>query len=252
MNQERLIELLVELHSGLRRQGPGNRASTLRALALCAGLPERPAILDVGCGAGAQTLDLADATGGTILAADLFPAFLDPLRNTVRRRGLGHRVHVLEADMNALPFPEASFDLVWSEGAVYIMGFDNGLSRWRPLIRPRGWLAVTEVSWLVDDVPADLREHWLGEYPGMRTVRENLAAARGLGYEVAGHFALPEEAWTKDYYGPLKPRLAALAAAHPGDEDARAVAATTAREMDLFARHSHHYNYVFYVLRRTD
>jgi len=40
--------------------------------------------------------------------------------------------------MQALPFREASFDLIWSEGAVYVMGFDAGLAQWRRGSNPAG------------------------------------------------------------------------------------------------------------------
>jgi len=252
MTEQRLIELLVKLHRGLPRQGPGTTASTLRALSLCQSLPTRPDVLDVGCGAGVQTLDLARATGGTVTATDLFPAFLDQLREKTEDEGLTERITIRQADMNALPFAPESFDLIWSEGAVYIMGFDSGLTSWRPLVRPGGWLAVTEVSWLTPNPSEECRRFWAEGYPGMRGVEENLAAARSLGWEPAGHFTLPRTAWTEDYYAPLAARLPSFEAAHAHDSEALEVAAMTRYEMDLLQRSLEHYNYVFYVLKKTD
>ena len=56
----RFWEIFFELFEGLPRQGPGNRASAERALGLCRGLPPAPAVLDLGCGVGGQTLHLAE------------------------------------------------------------------------------------------------------------------------------------------------------------------------------------------------
>lgn len=250
MQEERLIELLVALHDGLPRLGPGNAPSTLRALSLCQGLPECPNVLDVGCGTGAQTLVLAAATQGHVTATDYFERFLDKLTDDAEQEGLAERIRTVRADMGELPFDDAEFDLIWSEGAVYIMGFDNGLTQWKRLVRPGGWLVVSEVSWFSPNPPQELKDFWTEHYPGMRDVADNLAAARSLGWEVGGHFHLPLEAWTEDYYGPLKERLPEFRAAHAGDEDAQAVAEMTELEMALMDKHHEHYGYEFYVLRR--
>ncbi len=250
MDEARFIELLVDLHAGLRRQGPGSPASTLRALQLCAELPHQPEILDVGCGAGEQSLTLAEATGGTVTAVDLFGSFLEDLEAEAGRRGLGGRVRTLQADMTDLPLDDGSFDLVWSEGAVYIMGFDAGLDAWRRLLRPGGLLAVSELSWFTEDPPADLRAHWEAEYPGIRSVEANARAAEALGYEVLGHFRLPPSDWVGGYYGPLEAQIEPFLARHGDDPAAAAVAQGTREEIALYEEHGEHYGYAFYVLRR--
>lgn len=251
MEPDPTMAMLVALHRGLERLGPGSEGSTLRALALCEGLPAAPAVLDLGCGAGAATLVLARALGpgATVTAVDLFPVFLDELGARAAAAGLDRRVRTVAADMAALPFADGAFDLVWSEGAVYHLGFDAGLAGWRRLLRPGGWLAVTELSWIAADPPAEARGWWAAEYPAMRSVEENLAAAQALGFQVGGHFVLPSQAWTRGYYGPLAARLEPLLAAHPGDPAAAAVVEATRREMALYAAHGGHYGYGFYVLR---
>lgn len=252
MQEERLIELLVNLHEGLPRLGPGNATSTLRALNMCRGLPGAPDILDVGCGAGAQTLVLAAATRGRITATDLFGSFLAQLAKDAHAQGLGEHIRTVQADMNALPFDEDSFDLVWSEGAVYNMGFDNGLTKWRPLVRSRGCLVVSEASWFTGNPPEKLWEFWAAHYPGMRSVQANLEAAESLGWASIGHFHLPVEAWAIDYYGPLRERLPLFRAAHADDADAQAVADMTEYEMELMDSHSEHFGYEFHILKRDD
>jgi len=247
-----MIELLVELHEGLPRLGPGNAESTLRALALCEHLPVAPDILDVGCGTGAQTLDLSSETDGQLTAVDLFPSFLARLDAERERRGLEHRIRTRVADMNDLPFDEASFDLIWSEGAVYIMGFDHGLAKWRALLRPRGYLVVSEVSWFKASPPAELREFWDQHYPAIRSVEDNLTAAVELGWQTVGNFHLPVSAWTNDYYGALRERLPVFRAANTADRDAQEVADMTEYEMSLMDRYSDWYGYEFFVFRRLD
>ena len=251
MDEERLIELLIALHDGLPRQGPGNAASTRRALALCTALPTAPEILDIGCGTGAQTLILAAATTGRITALDRSRVFLRSLRRSATERGWASRVQVFQGDMRALPFRETSFDLIWSEGAVYIMGFDAGLTRWRSWVKPGGYLAVSELSWFRSDPPAELKAFFDVEYPVLRGVEANLTAAGEQGWQVIGHFPLPWSAW-QEYYGPLWERLPAFRAAHAKDADAQAVADLTESEMALMARYAADCGYAFYILRRRD
>ncbi len=250
MDEQRLIELLVELHQGLLRLGPGDDAATLRALALCTSLPERPTILDIGCGTGAQSLLLAGTTRGLVIATDLMPSFLTQLDNNAAYRGVGRHVATCVADMGCLPFAPNSFDLAWSEGAVYLVGFDEGLARWRPLVRSGGWLVVSELSWFTPDPPAELADFWSENYPAMRTVEANLAAALELEWNPIGHFRLPEEGWREGYYRPLKRRLPVFLEAHTTDPEAESVVTMVEREMELMTRHPEHCGYAFYVLCR--
>ena len=150
-DNDRMMEVLLDVHSGLPRQGPGDDESTRRALGLATELPMRPAILDIGCGPGMQTVALAQATDGTITAVDMFEQFLDDLRDRATDAGVRERIQVMRGDMRDLPFGQHSFDLIWSEGAAYIMGITEAFTQWKPFLRVQGYIAVTEISWLMPD-----------------------------------------------------------------------------------------------------
>ncbi len=77
------------------------------------GLPERPRILDLGCGPGAQTLELAGLCQGRIVAVDNHEPFLEQLRPRAAQLGLADRVEARLGDMGSLPFEPGSFDLIW-------------------------------------------------------------------------------------------------------------------------------------------
>ena len=125
------MEIFFEIHRDLPREAPGSDACTARALSMIPALPDDPRILDIGCGPGAQTLVLARQTGGRVTAIDTHQPFLDDLARRAERAGLTSRVHPQLGDMTALDFEEASFDVIWSEGAIYIMGLREGLTAWR-------------------------------------------------------------------------------------------------------------------------
>ncbi|WP_455365919.1 class I SAM-dependent methyltransferase [Kaarinaea lacus] len=251
MNEEKLIALLVKLYKGLSRLGPGNKESTVKALSLCKHLPAAPDILDIGCGTGAQTLDLASATTGNITAVDLIPDFLEQLNLRIEEKELQNRITICEADMNRLPFKDYSFDLLWSEGAAYIMGFDKALTEWKHLLKPGGYLVVSEASWFKPNPPAILKTFWDDNYPAIRSVHDNLAAARSLGWETIANFHLPDEAWTVNYYEPLRTRLPDFRNENADDKDAQTIANMTDNEISLFDNYSEHYGYEFYILRQT-
>lgn len=241
--------VFAEVHDDIPRGGPGNFESTRKAFRILAELPERPNILDVGCGPGVQTLDLARLTDGSITAVDNHKHFLGRLRETVARRGLTDRVTVLDRDMFHLRLKPQSFDAIWAEGSIYIIGFEAGLRSWRPLLRRPGYLAATEITWLRPDRPVELEAFWANEYPAMQDVEANLAAIRRSGFVPSGHFTLPGSAWWEPYYGPIERRLPALRAKYRDHPQALAVLQSEQTEIDLYRRYSAYYGYVFYVMR---
>lgn len=245
-----MSDIFFTIHDNLPREAPGGAAWTRRALTRVTDLSPRSRILDVGCGTGPQTIELARAFGGRVIAVDLHAPYLAQLRRRALDADAGGRVLPVRASMAQLPFADASFDVIWSEGAIYIAGFARALRGWRRLLRPRGVLAVTELCWLVDDPPPAPRTFWSTAYPAMTTVARNLSTAVASGYEILESFALPESAWWDEYYGPLERRLETLRGERTGAAD-RAAIASTQEQIDLYRAHAASYGYVFFVFRRS-
>jgi SAM-dependent methyltransferase len=241
--------LFFEIHSHLPREGPGDAASTQRAYRLTTELPTTGRILDIGCGPGAQTIDLAAASAAGIVALDNHRPYLDQLIAHARVAGVSDRVQAVQASMADIPLYDAHFDIIWAEGSIYLLGFERGLRDWRRLLRPGGHVAVTHLSWLSSDVPEKPRTFWGQHYPAMRTVEHNMSVAAACGYEVVDVFTLPESAWWHDYYGPLEARLVSLRDKYSGDAQALAMFDTTREQIELFRDYAQYYGYVFYVLR---
>ncbi len=243
------MDIFFELHRDLPREGPGDDASTCRAYSLLPGLPPRPRLLDIGCGPGMQTLALARLSAGSVVAVDTHQPFLDELERRARRAGLAGRIATRNMSMFDLKFDEAGFDAIWSEGAIYILGFERGLREWKPLLRPGGCLAVTELSWLKADPPAEAAGFWREGYPAMKSVEQNLDIVRAAGYRLIDHFVLPESAWWEGYYTPLEARIPGLEAKHRDDGQAMQVLQAARQECDLYRRFAGWYGYVFYVMQ---
>jgi SAM-dependent methyltransferase len=241
--------LFFDLFLPLPRQGPGDLPSMRRALALCGGLPPAPRVLDLGCGAGAQTVDLARETGGTVLAVDALPELVRRVRERAAAAALSDRIEAREQDMATLEDAEG-FDLVWSEGALYNLGLPAALELCARLVKPGGHLAFTEAVYRTDAPHADVRAAF-ADYAGMGTVEDALRHIAVAPWDVRGHFLLPDAAWWTHFYGPMEERLAALRAEHAGDAEAQAVLDGLAAEPAMYRAHGHQYGYAFFVLRRT-
>jgi len=238
------MALMFSFFEGVVRKGPGSEASTLKALSMLDGLPPTPRIVDFGCGAGTASLVLARATQGNVTAGEIYQPFLRQLEALAASEGLTDGIRTVEADMAAPPFPDSSFDLVWSEGAIYIVGFERGLKRWRRLLRTGGFIAVTEVSCEVP--PREAVDFWTTEYPAMTNIEDNLTKVRSAGYEPVGHFVLPSEDW-ENYYGPLQEQLVAFRTKHTENAQAQAFADSLQREIDVWKECGSSYGYVFYL-----
>lgn len=247
-------QLFYELFEEAPRQGPGSFATTKQALELCRGLPEQPRILDIGCGVGAQTLALARLTRGEIVAVDNHAPMLERLRANAAANRVSARIRPLLGDMRdlaALDLPLGGFDLIWSEGAVYIMGFTNGMRAWRPYLRPGGCLAVSDMVWLRPDAPEACRNYLLPMLPDLADREAQRNSARAAGYEVLGDFPLPKECWTENFYVPLAERMTPMRTKYPNNPECEAVLDSLRIEMEMYANYGDYYGYQFLVLRRT-
>lgn len=245
------VEWLVDFHLDSDRQGPGSEASTLRALSLIP-IDNAPPlqIADIGCGSGASTILLAQHTNAHITAVDLFPAFLDKLNSQAQTLGLEDRITTLEASMDALPFDASTFDIIWSEGAIYNMGFLKGLQYWQHFLQPGGYMAISEITWLTDERPQEIDKHWQQEYPEIGTVADKCQAISKAGLQEVGHFILPSSDWLDNYYVPMEKRMASFLDRHQHSTDAQAVVAEERKEIALYTTYQDYLSYGFYVMQK--
>lgn len=250
MSEANFWKYFFEIFEAIPRQGPGDRRSTERAFAMLPPLESGQRILDIGCGSGTQTLDLARATGAQITAVDFHPPFIAQLEGRLAESDLGARVAAQVGDMNDLPFEDGSFDVVWCEGAIFIIGFAKGLAAWRRLLPPGGYMVVSEFCWFRDDPPAELREMFIDGNTDDDDVEHRRRDIEQSGYRLLGDFALPHEVWWDSYYEPLGAQLERFRAAHAGDADALAVAARSQREIELYQRYPGAFGYMFFVMQR--
>lgn len=244
------LELLLDLHLEADRQGPGGDKETQKAIEL-AGIDRNASlkIADIGCGTGASTLTLARLLNARITAVDFLQGFLDVLMNRARSHGFNDRITPLCASMDQLPFDDREFDVIWSEGAIYNIGFEKGVADWKRYLKPGGLLVASEITWLTHTRPPELENYWNSEYPEIDTASAKISILEKQGYTPLGYFVLPEHCWLDNYYNPIRNRLDDFLIRHGNSEQARAIAEAEHREIELYAKYKTYVSYGVYIAR---
>ena len=223
---------------------------TIKALGFIERLNHSSHILDIGCGTGGQTRILAQHTPGQITGIDLFPRFIEVFQHAADEHGLAPRVCGQVASMEDLPYGEEELDLIWCEGAIYNIGFERGLREWRRLLKPGGFIAVTEACWLSDERPQEIEAFWNQDYPGIDTIPRKLQQFQDVGYSLAACFVLPPNCWIDHFHRPQEAMQEAFLARHPGDKTAEQFLGFQRREAELYRTYGAFYGYVFFVGQR--
>lgn len=243
--------LLVDLHKHGDRQGPGGDAETLQAMSLARIDSREPLkIADVGCGTGASALLLARHLNARIAAIDLAPVFLDALIERAERAGVADRISTIACSMDALPLADEALDVIWSEGAIYNIGFERGVSDWRGYLKPGGLLVASEITWITDTRPAELECFWKREYPEIDVASSKIRVLEKHGYSPLGYFVLPEQCWLDHYYRPMQARFEEFLNTNGNSEEAREIVAAEQREIELYETYKAHFSYGMYVARK--
>ena len=160
---------------------------------------ENPRILDIGCGSGVPTIELANLSDGEIVGIDTNQSLLAELNRKVEEAGLSGRVKTVACSLFDIDFPDESFDIIWAEGSIWIIGFERGLKEWRRLLKPKGFLVI---------------------HDEIKTVASKLRKIPIYGYRLRSQFQLPETAWWTEYYKPLETRIREICRKYKNNSEA--------------------------------
>ncbi|WP_370574121.1 class I SAM-dependent methyltransferase [Methanomethylovorans sp.] len=242
---------IFEIFDGLPRQGPGSNKCTEKAFNMLQSLPSGARILDIGCGVGMQTLHLASICEDChITATDIYQPYLDKLMKKAAEKGLSGRISTVCASMDDLPFKDDEFDVIWCEGAIFVIGFEKGLNYWKRFLKEGGFIALTEAAWFTDTPSEEAQQLWQEAYPDIKDIPETEKGIEAAGYTVIDRFRLPASAWWDDYYVHFEKRLDSMEAKFKGNADAGLVIEFSRKEIEVFRKHSDEYGYVFFIMQK--
>ena len=191
---------------------------------------EKPRILDVGCGSGVPTIELAKLSDGEIIGIDIKQSSLDELERKIEEEGFSGRVKAMKCSLVEMDFPDESFHILWAEGSIWVIGFEKGLQEWRRLLKPNGFLVV---------------------HDGIKTVSNGLCKIPSCGYKLVNHFSLPEDAHWTEYYRPLEIRVKELYTKFKDNSEALKTLHEHQNEIDMVKRNPKEHSSAFYILQKS-
>jgi ubiquinone/menaquinone biosynthesis C-methylase UbiE len=144
---------------------------------------KNPYILDIGCGTGVPTIELATISDGHIIGIDIDVTSLNLLRRKIKKMGLNNQVGVIKDSILTMDFPGESFDIIWSEGSIFVIGFENGIKKWRRFLKPNGFLVIHDEN---------------------KDKTNKLGLITKYGYSLIAQFEISENLWWQEYFTPLE------------------------------------------------
>ncbi len=166
------------------------------------------------------------------------------------KMNLQYRVKGIVRSMEDLPFRNEELDLIWSEGAIYNIGFERGISEWHKFLKPGGYIAVSECSWLTGERPAEIHNYCMENFPEMDSIPNKIAQLLKAGYIPAATFILPENCWTDYYFTPLAKAQKLFLDKYPGNKTAEEFVALQQRDAEIYYKYKEFYGYVFYIAKK--
>lgn len=246
------LNLICEYFSSMERQGPGSPEVTIKALSFIDQLKNESKIADIGCGTGGQTFILAQNAPGQFTGIDLFPAFIDIFNTNAKKLNLQDRVKGIVGTMENLPFQNEELDLIWSEGAIYNIGFERGLNEWRRFLKIGGHICVSEASWFTENRPKEIFDFWNEEYPEIDTIPNKIAQMQKAGYVIVASFILPENCWIDNFFVPEITAQKIFLEKYKGNKSAEEFVKYEKHGAELYNKYKEYYGYVFYIGKKIE
>jgi ubiquinone/menaquinone biosynthesis C-methylase UbiE len=188
-----------------------------------------PKILDIGCGTGLPTLELARMSGGKVIGVDIDQNSLDILEEKIEKMGLKKQVETSNCSLFDLPFPDKSFDIIWSEGSIFIIGFKRGLKEWKPLLKDQGFLVVHD----------QYQDH-----------AKKLETIRKCGYKLLNSFLIKHQTWKLNFYLPFENHLKKLKEKYKNNSEIQQAIKKEIDEISVFEEDVESLSSIFYLMQK--
>ncbi len=248
--EEELKQFYIDLFAPLPRCGPGSVETTRKAFSFLKSQPKDPKILDIGAGTGMSTIELAKISDGKIIAIDIIHEYLDILKKKASINGIDN-IETVKMSMDSIEYKDETFDILWSEGSIFVIGFEEGIKSWKRLLKPEGYLAVSDMVWFNKDAPIEVIEFWDSCYPQMLELNEAIEMIKKYGYNLIANFKFQEDPdWWENLYIPLEKHLPEVKKKYSHKKEFLAEIEFTEQEINFFKKYSNFYGYMFYIMQK--
>lgn len=245
---EEIEKINIELFLNIPIGGLGSKESIRKAFSYLKDLPAIPNILDIGCFTGLKTIELAKLSKGQIIAIDIIQAYIDKLKENAKASGVADQIEALNKSMSSMDFDDGTFDVIWCDMAIFFFGFEKGLKEWRRFLKKGGYMVLSELVWLKDNPPDEVKKHWEDEYPLMKKNEENIVIIKNLQYKLIDSFILKEEdCW--NCYTLSEKSIVELREKFATNPKILEFLEINQREIDIFRKYSEYYGFAFYIMQ---
>ncbi len=245
------LDLICEYFSQIERQGPGSAEITAKALSFIENISASSKIIDIGCGTGGQTKTLAEKTKANIIGIDSLPKFISLFNKNMKKIGVSNRVEGIVGFMENMQLEENEYDLIWSEGAIYNIGFEYGLNEWYKFLKKGAYISVSELSWLTNKRPVEIDSFWNNAYSGIDTISNKIAQMQNAGYIPVASFVIPETCWIDSFYMQQVRIQELLQCKYPENKLVMDFVEKMKQEFELYSKYKEFYGYVFYIGKKV-
>ena len=144
---------------------------------------KNPNILDLGCGSGLISLELAKLTDGNIQGIDIDQSLLNRFNGKIEIGNLSNRIKIIKLDFLKNNFPDDYFDLIWEEGVIQIIGFKKSFRECQRILKPGGYLVIGQA---------------------INAIEKKFNLIKDSGFELIQQINWPKDCWWTEFYEPLE------------------------------------------------
>jgi ubiquinone/menaquinone biosynthesis C-methylase UbiE len=191
---------------------------------------ENPSILDIGCGSGTPTIELAKLSDGEITGIDIDQTALNRFKLKIEKEGLTNRITILNRSVYNTGFSTESFNLIWDEGVLHILKIKKSLVECNRILKPNGFLVVGEV---------------------IKWISNNLEVFPKCGFNLVNKSFLPEECWWREYYLPMEKKINELRSKYKKSKELEKLKPYES-EINMVKKNPKKFDGAFYIFQKVN
>ena len=190
---------------------------------------DKPYILDIGCGSGQSSLELARLSNGRIVGIDIDQEALEKFKVKIEKKNFSNRIEIMNKSLYNTNFPDEKFDILWEEGVLHLLDIHKSLKECLRILKSDGFLVSFEtIKWM----------------------NVSLEIFPTYGFQLIDHFLLPEKYWWTAYYAPLEKKIKELYQQYQGSKELESLKRHE-QEIAMVKKNPKEFDCGFYIMQKV-